>query len=144
MKKEFLIIDDDETSIFLLKCKIEKLGYDNNIHTACNGKKGLEFIEEYEKELCDGLEDDHIYLLVFLDINMPIMNGFEFLKSFKEISIKNRMIKPTIIDVFSSSKNPKDIEKIKGFEFVQDYIVKYPDNANLKKIIEKGFSARAS
>jgi len=76
-KLNFLLIDDDNKTLELLKRDLNELGIAKNIYTASNGD---EAIKEYSKTLKDGEEID----LIFSDIVMPVCNGIEFLEKFRE------------------------------------------------------------
>ncbi len=75
-----LIVDDSSTMRKLIKKSLESIGYGKNIQEASNGLEGLKLIEKDESINC-----------VFLDINMPIMSGFEMLHQLKEKEIYDRV-----------------------------------------------------
>jgi CheY-like chemotaxis protein len=100
-----LLVDDDEVTNFLNKKVIEKASLIKEISIATNGQKALEVIEE----LCESKK--YCPELIFLDLNMPVMNGFEFLDKFEKMHFPNKD-KVRII-VLTSSSNPDDIYKIK-------------------------------
>ena len=75
--------------------------------------------------------------MIFLDINMPNIGGFEFLVKFAEL--RNRLaLKSCVIMMYSSSERPEDKEKASSFDFVKDYLVKGEmDIEDLKDKIER-------
>jgi CheY-like chemotaxis protein len=100
--KRTLLIDDDPITNFLHEKVVTKMNITEDIRIAINGKEALEIIEG----LCqcgEGCPD-----LIFLDINMPVMDGFEFLDHFHKLEINNR--KNILVVIVSSSANPNDIE----------------------------------
>jgi CheY-like chemotaxis protein len=72
MKKNILLVDDDKIFNFLSEKTIASLGFANEIHFASNGQHALELLE-----LCRSGEIQKPDI-IFLDLNMPIMNGYEF------------------------------------------------------------------
>jgi len=106
------IIDDDTVYVNLVKKLIQLKKLCDNILVFKNGREALEFFKDSES-----LPD-----LILLDINMPIMNGWEFLEQFNPINrgLQNR---PSLY-VVSSSIDPVDFKKAKSIECVRDYISK--------------------
>ena len=97
MKKEFkiLLVEDDSIEIMKLRRTMESLDLPHNIIEAGNGEEALESLQD-PKNLPD---------LILLDLNMPKMNGIEFLNLLK--GIEDLKLIPTII--LTTSENHKDI-----------------------------------
>jgi CheY-like chemotaxis protein len=111
-----LIIDDEEVD-FIIHSKIIKLGkFADKISYQNSGVSALQYLTEITKS--DLEWPTHI----FLDINMPQMNGFEFLEALSKLEIFHA--NQTKIYILSSSINPKDREKAKEFELIKDYLMK--------------------
>jgi CheY-like chemotaxis protein len=104
-KRVILLVDDDPVSHFINEKVIIKSGITDEINFAYNGKEALETIKFHNDTR--GQAPD----LIFLDINMPVMNGFEFLDGLADLEIKNK--KNMRIIILSSSLNQDDIEKAK-------------------------------
>lgn len=107
------IIDDDTVYVNLVKKLIQLKKLCDNILVFKNGKEALEFFKD-SKALPD---------LILLDLNMPIMNGWEFLEHFNPIN-KGLQNTRSNLYVVSSSIDPVDSEKAKSIECVRDYISK--------------------
>ncbi len=106
------IIDDDTVYVNLVKKLIQLKKLCENILVFKNGKEALDFFKD-----SDSLPD-----LILLDLNMPIMNGWEFLEEFSPL--KKAFEKKTNLYVVSSSIDPLDSEKAKSIDAVCDYITK--------------------
>ena len=113
-----LCIDDDPITLMLCKKVIEKVNFASTIFTSNNGEEALEFFNSLNQD-----KEFEKIDIVFLDLNMPIMNGWEFLDEY----IKNQFDKvfhKTKFIVLSSTIDPKDINKSKTYEIVIDFISK--------------------
>ena len=122
MKYSILIIDDSEEDRFLLKRYLRKSGLDVAVAEAVNGEQALHFLIEFEK-----YQQDHSEikapLVVFLDVNMPIMNGWEFLEEFS--AQRDQIpISPIVVIIYSTSDQEVDKARATQFECVKTYVVK--------------------
>ncbi len=122
MRYSILIIDDNEVDRYLLKRMLKNTNLDIVTFEKSNGAKALDFLRDYEKNSKLHL-DDFPPLLFFLDINMPIMNGWEFLAEFVKLRKTTNLNSATIV-MLSSSNSEAEYAKAKQFDFVSDYIVK--------------------
>jgi CheY-like chemotaxis protein len=112
-----LLVDDDEALNFLNKRLFIKSEFTASLKQLYNGAEAIREIITLNNSLSN--ED---VVLVFLDLNMPILDGWGFLEEFKKI---NYAINFSVnIYILSSSINPCDIEKSKQNIFVKDYICK--------------------
>ncbi len=121
----FLLIEDDEIERLKFARVLQKNNYNHTLIEAENGEKALEILEN-NKELPD---------LIFLDLNMPKMNGLEFLKNLKS----NPALRYTPVVILSTSSNHNDLKET--YEVgIAGYIVKplkYEDYAHkIKCLIE--------
>lgn len=111
-----LIIDDDEINNFIAAKLIDKISPKATVSTCLNGQEGIDFIKARignEEEMPD---------IIFLDINMPVMNGWEFLEEYD--SVKSQITKNVSINMLSSSVYNDDISKSKTFLTVNKFISK--------------------
>lgn len=110
MKKlhTILLIDDDEATNFLHKYIIEKEQFANNVVCMKSGQEALNYLTS---------KVDNNYPqpdLIFLDINMPGMNGWEFIEEYKQIDKAQRGEK--IIVMLTTSSDPFEREKAKAID----------------------------
>lgn len=110
-----MLVDDDKDDQLFLQEAINDLFPNMECISINNGKDALDFIEKNPPPP----------RYIFLDLNMPYMNGFEFLKEFKK---ENNQ---TTIYIYSTSSNIKDKEKAKSLG-AKDYITKFADINLLK------------
>ena len=121
-----LLVDDDEINNFISIKLIKKALLNTEIMACLNGKFAIDQLVEIQRKAPDKLPD---YIL--LDINMPIMNGWEFLDEYKRLNIDPAG--KSKIFIISSSVFSNDINKARSYPLVKDFISK---PLNVDKIIE--------
>jgi CheY-like chemotaxis protein len=124
------IIDDDNIFHTILKVKISKKDLADKFINFDDGSLAMDFFEKEENWQIDKLPD-----VIFLDINMPVMNGWQFLESFS--AIQGRLLKKPRIFILSSSVDDRDIARAKSHEEVSDFITKPISDEHLEKIFWK-------
>ncbi|MBQ4835670.1 response regulator [Pseudoalteromonas luteoviolacea] len=122
-KFSIMIIDDCEDDRYLLKRVIKKLDISTQIFEADNGETALNFLEDYEENY-KRFADDFPPLLIFLDINMPRVNGFEFLAAFHKLREANKNYTSSIFIMFTSSAMEEDKRKTEAYDFVKGFLNK--------------------
>lgn len=119
--KSILLIEDDQIDRMTIQRSFKNLNIRNPLNVACNGEEGLEFIQNTTDIPC----------LIILDINMPKMNGIEFLKIIK--SDPSFKIIPVVILTTSNDENDKQICYNYG---AASYIVKPIDYNEFQQTIK--------
>lgn len=112
MKKHIFIIDDDPISTIILKKNLELVSISQEIETFSNGKDAFDYLEKKY------LKDEKY--IIFLDINMPEMNGWEFLSKCEPLITSQN----TTIYLLTSSINKADMEKAMQFSIIEKYLSK--------------------
>src|SRR5690349_21856688 len=102
-----LLVDDDKINNYINERLIKKLSLSNEVKITFNGKEGLEFIKDHCIQNNNACPE-----LILLDINMPVMDGFEFLKEFESLQLSNR--NKVNITILTSSQNHKDLETLRA------------------------------
>jgi len=126
MKKEIFIIDDDPIYAFIVSKMINRIDSSLVINQCENGKVGLTKLEY--------LRNSSHKIVVFLDLNMPILDGWEFLEEIEKCNFYN--LHQLIIYIVSSSTDQRDKLKAKQFGFVRGFFHKPLFSEDIKKIIE--------
>lgn len=121
-----LLVDDDEINNFISIKLIKKALLNTEITACLNGKFAIDQLLEISRKDPSKLPD---YIL--LDINMPIMNGWEFLDEYEKLDIDPAG--KSKIYIISSSVFSNDISKAKSYPLVKDFISK---PLNVEKISE--------
>lgn len=114
--KNSCIIDDDPISVFGIKRSMKETDFSDDVVVYTNGQEALDGLT---KMLNDG---NKLPSIIFLDLNMPIMDGWEFLDDF--IKIPNTNTDKVTIFIVSSSMDPRDMIKAKSYSMVNNYILK--------------------
>jgi len=125
MNPEVLIVDDDRIFVAIQQRMVVMSGLHDNPLVFTNGKDALDFLETSVNE--------DSFFLVLLDINMPIMNGWEFLDTISATFSIDRVR----VVVVSSSINVADKEKANQYRHVISYLEKpiKPENLTALKTI---------
>lgn len=117
--KDALFIDDETDFIYIIE-RLQKAGKIPNLgklYSAPNGRAALEFLKQ--QPVTD------LPNAMFIDINMPVMNGHEFLAEFSRLRQETKAFAEILpIAVLTTSSSPLDREKIKAYDFVQKYLIK--------------------
>lgn len=115
-----MLIDDSEIDNFINQKMIEGCNFAEQIYIHTSSKSALEFLKNIEK----AGEVSHVLLpkVIFLDINMPIMDGFQFIDEFDKMS--KSLSKNCKIVLLTTSINPSDMERSKNCKYIIQYVNK--------------------
>lgn len=132
MLDTILCIDDDAITLMLCKKVIIKSSFSHEIITVQNGEEALQYfqtIKEVENQSKARPQ------LIFLDLNMPVMGGWEFLDYFNTPEFGE--FKNIKVVVLSSTIDPEDLEKSKQYPMVVDFLSKPITQAMLEYLKTK-------
>lgn len=115
-----LLVDDDQTTNFTNQLLLEDLELTDKILVAHNGKEAIEVI----KQAC---ADEYCPQLILLDINMPVMNGFEFLEAYERLDLAHKQ--SVVIVMLTTSMNPKGMARLKQVQ-IKNVLNKPPDGTD--------------
>ncbi|MEO8150685.1 MAG: response regulator [Bacteroidia bacterium] len=135
MKKKLnliMLIDDDEDDNYFHQLIINEADVTHHLRIAVSGFEALEILAN-ETPSPD---------LIFLDINMPKMNGWEFLGEYEKLSFDLKA--KNVIIMLTTSLNPDDEEKAKKFNRINGFENKPLSQEMIKRIVKKHFSDYAA
>ena len=126
--KSTCIIDDDPIFIYGTKRIMKEVDFSDSILVYENGQEAIEGLIALNDS------GEALPSVIFLDLNMPIMNGWEFLDQF--IQIPNHNIENIVVYIISSSIDPRDLERVKNYRIVSNYILKPITPEDLEGVLQ--------
>lgn len=102
-----LLVDDDETTNYLNHLLLKRMDIAAHILVAINGRQALDLLLEH----CPEPTAPTCPVLILLDINMPVMNGFEFLEAYAQLPQAQR--DASVVLMLTTSLNPRDAERLR-------------------------------
>ncbi len=126
--KSVLLVDDDPTINFVHKLFLTEWDVTDQIYTAANGQEALDFLEQNDDF---GQQPPS---MILLDINMPVMNGFEFLEAYELLPESKKA--SVITAMLTTSLHEKDQVKASKFINLDSYMSKPLEKDQLMKVID--------
>lgn len=125
-KLNFMVIDDSKLDCFIAEKIIRNTGKCETIRSFLQAKDALEYISVTPTE-------EHTHTILLVDIQMPIMNGFEFVEAFEKLpeSITDNYT----IYIISSSINETDLNKVHNYKTVKQFLNKPLTSNNLSVLL---------
>ncbi len=113
--KSICIIDDDPITVFGIKKMLNSFDLAEEIKTYVNGKEAID-------EITAMLEQNiPVPQVIFLDINMPIMDGWQFLEKFLALEVGSKIR----INIVTSSIDPYDLKQWEHFKSISDHLIEF-------------------
>ncbi len=119
------IIEDNPASVFWIKELMEEANFAEHFLVYNNGQAAF---EQLSSSIQDAAKTPDI---IFLDLNMPVMDGWQFLQAFTQL----KPAKEILIYILTSSVDPEDTIKVLQYKNVAGYLVKPITETELKKIL---------
>jgi CheY-like chemotaxis protein len=133
-KINLLVIDDDDINLFIMRKTIEKTGYDVEMVSQTDGKMAVDYLNELK------INNKPFPNLIFVDVNMPVMNGWEFLEVYEgqytDTQINMYMLSSSVYEV--------DLQKAKTFKSIRGFISKPLYVQQLSEIFEETLASSVS
>lgn len=125
-----LLIDDDELTNLINKMIIEKADCAEKTISVQSGRAALDYL--------NSKEDDELPNLILLDINMPAMNGWEFIEKYRKT--QKPQLKQAVVIILTTSSDPKEEEKAKSMPEINGFKNKPLTHQMMQEIVEEHFA----
>jgi len=119
-KLHFIVIDDSKLDCFIAEKIIRNTGKSESITCFQQAKDALDYISTAHP-------DEHSHTIILVDIQMPVMNGFEFVEAFEQLPL--HLTSNYTLYIISSSINDTDLSKVHNYPSVKQFLNK-PINSN--------------
>ena len=126
-----LLVDDDTTTNFINEELLNSLGVTDRVLVTHNGQQALDLLADDRRETSPAYP-----VLVFLDVNMPVMNGIEFLEAYRPKASAPRVV----VVVLTTSLHPRDMARLRELPHA-DLINKPLTEEHITNILQKHFQA---
>ena len=123
-------MDDDNINNFINERLIKKLAISYEVNIVVNGEEALDFLKQKMSS------PEFIPDLILLDINMPVMDGFEFLKEYENLMLPNK--EKVVITMLTTSTNPGDMARFNKAQ-VSGFVNKPLTEPKILDIMKKHF-----
>ena len=127
-----LLVDDDETTNYLNQTLLRRMGICETVLVAQNGQEALDLLHAH----CEQPTSSACPALILLDINMPLMNGIEFLQAYAQRPTRDN---PTVVIIMlTTSLNPRDLDQLPGLP-VAGYLTKPLTRDKITQVLQEHF-----
>jgi CheY-like chemotaxis protein len=116
-KYDFIVIDDSKLDCFIAEKIIQNTGKSTSIKTFMAGSDALAYLQSL------AISELQQKIIILLDIQMPVMNGFEFVEAF-ELTIPEKLKKQICINLLSSSINESDMIRAQSYHSIFRFLNK--------------------
>ena len=131
-----LLVDDDRPTNFIHKKVIQYSGVDTHVHACESGECAMNYLESSEPFQDD--EENPRPGIVFLDINMPGMNGWEFLDRYEQLPKEKK--ENVVLAMLTTSINPEDMKMAEENDNVHSFFSKPLKQEYIDQLINEKFS----
>jgi CheY-like chemotaxis protein len=127
--KRICLIDDDHIFIYGAKRLMREINFAEELSVFQNGQDALNYFESQSQD------SEDLPAIIFLDLNMPVMNGWEFLDAF--LNLPGIPTRDIAVYIMSSSVDPRDLEKIQSHPYIKNYILKPLTTEDLEGLLKE-------
>jgi CheY-like chemotaxis protein len=127
-----LLVDDDQTTNYLNRLLLEKLAVADHILVAHDGREALSLLAQHCQPLTPQCPR-----LILLDVNMPGMNGIQFLEAYRQLPIAAQ--NTIIIVMLTTSLHPRDVQRVQELDTVAGFVSKPLTTAKIEAILAEHF-----
>jgi len=125
-KLNFMVVDDSKLDCFIAEKIIRNTGKCESIRSFLQARDALAFISSTPPE-------EHSHTILLVDIQMPVMNGFQFVEEFEKLP--EEIISKYTIYIISSSINETDLNKVHNYKSVKQFLNKPLTSNNLSVLL---------
>ena len=126
--RSIFLVDDDKVLIYLTKRTIKSTEAEISFKDFENGLDAINYLRSVAGN------PDQLPDIILLDLNMPVMDGWEFLDEYRKL--EPTISKKSKLYIFSSSISPHDMERAKNISLVDDFIIKPLKKEKVTELIE--------
>ncbi len=119
------IVEDDPVHLFITKKYIELSGFVEKILVCKNGKEAYSTLKTMIQN------SEKLPQVIFLDLNMPVWDGWQFLDEFTKIPTEQKVT----IFILTSSNSEEDIKRAEKYSLTSNYLVKPVEQSHMKDIL---------
>lgn len=128
-----MLVDDDQTTNFLNQLLLKKLSVTERILVALDGQEALQQLQQN----CEPLTPE-CPVLILLDVNMPGMNGIQFLEAYQNLPLAQKHA--IVIVMLTTSLHPRDVQRVEQLNVVSGFISKPLTADKVNGILQTHFS----
>jgi len=129
-----LLVDDDQTTNFLNQLLLNKLAITEHILVATDGEQALVQLQQHRE-----LRSAEQPMLLLLDVNMPGMNGIQFLEAYQQLPLVQQQ--GIVMVMLTTSLHPRDVQRVQELDVVADFISKPLTAEKVNALLQAHFPA---
>lgn len=127
-----LLVDDDATTNYLNRKLLERLAVSSCILEAHNGREALGLLAQH----CQSPEAGICPALILLDVNMPLMNGYEFLAAYQQLPEAQR--RASVVVMLTTTLHPDDVRRVAQYG-ITSFLSKPLAHEKIKEVLKTHF-----